>query len=256
VCYSDDSYPWNRHLSPEQIARLEPPNARLLDLFPYSEILRQVKHLNAKLGKDCMPVLPVRGVLNDAILIQGSAFLEDYLADPQRAAKLLDYTFSVLMAVVRTNQELGHRDMVTLCNCTAIMLGPNMYDAGFHQFDSQAHTLAVNSGNRFGIHHCGLIDTYLPGYRKLPRVDSLAIGWGSDIKLALDTFPEAQIQCLFSPTFLASATRQQVRDKILEMLDRAKGNLSRIILEVSDIEHGTPEENLYEIYECCKNATL
>jgi hypothetical protein len=45
-----------------------------------------------------------------------------------------------------------------------------------------------------------------------------------------------------------------VREKTLEMLDVAKGNLHRTILEVSDIEFGTPEENLYEIYECCKNA--
>jgi uroporphyrinogen-III decarboxylase len=255
VFFPDDNFPWNKHLSLEQLEKLTIPKGKLARQFPYNEIIRQVRYLNHKYKQDVKPILPPRGVLNDAMLLQGSSFLEDYFCNPKAAKKLLDYTSSVLYAVIEENlEDIKLTDQVTVCNCTIMMISPDTYADNFLKYDQQVYKKAKDSGLDFGIHHCGVFDKYAPMYRKLEKINWLAIGWGSDIKLALDTFPEAKIQCLISPTFMAGSSRHQVKDKIKEILEISRGNWHRLILEVSDIEYGTADDNIYEVYECCKTA--
>ena len=254
VEYPIDNYPWNRHLSPEAIANLTPPE-NPMEVFPYTEIISQVQYLNKKLGQNVKPWLPVRGVLNDAALIQGNDIFSDMYLQPVNAKKLFDYTSSVMLSLIKYNHDVfGFNDMVCPANCCAMMISPETYREWLLPYDYKITQASYSYGLKFGIHHCGIFDKYAPVYREITRIDYLEIGWDSNIRLALDMFPEARVQYIFSTTFVNSSDRHKIRGKMKEILEAARGNWHRFSISVPDLEFGAPEDNLYEIYECCKTA--
>jgi uroporphyrinogen-III decarboxylase len=253
VFYDDVIYPWNTHIGDDKISKLKPP-ANIAGVFPYTEIVRQTDYLNNKLGKKVYPVLPVRGILNDALLIQGQSFLEDFIGKTKSAYNLLDFVYSILTLTISENHNhFSYSDMVMLCNCTVMMVSPEFYRDNFLQFDFEIQKLVKKYNQKFALHHCGVFDKYASIYRKIPCVDFLAIGWNSDLKLALEMFPEATIQYLISPTFLLSEDADAVAAKINSILKAAGSNINRLRLEVSDIEFGTPQDNLTQIFKCVIN---
>jgi len=251
VRYPADNYPANDHLPEARIRALALPDD-LSQVFPYSEIDRQAAYLNARLGRHDLPWWNVRGAQNDAVLIRGSDFFGDYYADPGLARHLLDWTSGMLERIVRRNHAVGHRGMVCITNCTVMMVSPRLYDEWLLPYDRQVNELALGFGQEFGIHHCGRADDYLDCYRRLPRVDFLEIGTGSDIARVLGAFPRARVQIILSASFVANASLNDVRREIDRVLAAAEGNWPRFSLAMPDVEYGTPDENLLEIWRCCR----
>jgi hypothetical protein len=70
----------------------------------------------------------------------------------------------------------------------------------------------------------------------------------------MKVFPETKFSYIFSPTFLMGSTRLEIRDKIQEIFAAARGNLSRLTLAMADVDHGTPDENIAEMVECCRKG--
>jgi hypothetical protein len=250
VDYPVDNYPWNRHLDAGSVARLRVPE-RIADAFPYTEIVRQARHLSRKLGRATPPRLPPRGVQNDAVLIRGIEFFEDAVVDSPACRRLLEYSAGVLAAVIEANAGFGSLDDILLANCTAPMAGPGFYAQTVLPLELPLHDLARSRGMRFCLHHCGVFDPYVPHYRRFPRLDFIEIGWGSDPALALSSFPEATVQYIVLPSFVLSSTASAVRNRIEGLIDAARGSLGRFRISVPDLEHGTPEENLAAIRAAC-----
>lgn len=254
VEFPNDNYPWNRHLPPEKVETLVPPRdprAR----FPYSEIISQVSSLNQKLGTSVKPYLPTRGILNDAELIVGEDVFADMVGSPGRAHRLFSYLLDLFSANTKVNcEEYGYRSNIILTNCAIMMISPGMYESVLMDYDRKMWGLAAGRKLGFMIHHCGLIDQYVGTYRKLGKIDMLEVGWGSDLRRAMEAFPETKFSYIFNPTFLMRSTRQQIREKILEIFEAARGNLHRLILAMADVEHGTPDDNIAEMVECARRG--
>jgi uroporphyrinogen-III decarboxylase len=254
VQFPVDNYPWNRHLQREQVRELVPPEDPLVR-FPYSEIVSQLAYLNGKLNVDVKPYLPTRGILNDAELILGEDVFADMINAPQDAHRLFTYLLSLYAANMKINcEKFGYRSNVILTNCAIMMISPQMYETVLMDYDRKMWDSSSRQRLGFMIHHCGLIDKYLDSYRKLGRIEMLEIGWGSDLRTAMKIFPETKFSYIFNPTFLMRSTRHQIRDKIKEIFDAARGNLPRLILAMADVEHGTPDENIAEMVECCRKG--
>lgn len=252
VIYPEDNYPWNRHLALDAIGRLTPPED-ITAAFPYSEIARQVAYLNGKLGQDVRPSWKNRGVLNDAALIGGTDFFADFAEDAPTARHLVDYCNRILTAlIVRNGRAAVPTEMAILTNCMVMMVSPRAYRNKLVAFDRNAQALADATGQSFGIHHCGSFERYAATYRTIRRIDWIEIGWGSDVRLTLDLFPEATVQYILSAVFVASASRGEIRDTLGTILDAARGHWGRFRLSMADVEYGTPDDNLREIYACCK----
>ncbi len=253
VFYDDSIHPWNTHLEPERIAQLKSPT-KLAEIFPYIEIIAQTNYLNKKLNLKANPILPVRGILNDSLLIQGHSFLEDFIIGQESACNLLDFVYSILVSTIKENHyNFNYSDMVMLCNCTVMMISPQFYENHFLKFDLEIQKIVRSLNQKFAIHHCGVFDRYASVYRKIPHIDFLAVGWNSDVKAALEMFPEATVQYLISPAFLLSETAGRVAEKINSLLKSAGGNINRLRLEVSDIEFGTSKDNLVRLYKTVSN---
>jgi hypothetical protein len=254
VAYPEDNYPWNQHLPMDKASQLTvPPDLRVV--FPYSEIVSQVAYLNRKLDKDAQVNWNQRGVLNDAALIGGSDFLTEFGLDTSSSRRLIEYSYGMLTNVIKADHELFHiKDDVMLANCTVMMVSPSAYDCHLMSYDQAIYNLVAGQGRKLAVHHCGSFEKYAAIYRKIPALTWLEIGWGSDFHLALDLFPESFLQYILSAVFISTASRQEVREKISAILEGAHGDWRRLRLSMADIEAGTPDENLYEIYECCKHA--
>ncbi len=255
IVYPEDNYAWNKHLSNEKIYQLKLPSA-LDGIFPYREITSQVKYLNHKLDKDTAPWWNVRGILNDAILIGGSDFFVELANHTEKARILVNFSRGILNSVIRQNHcVFGHTNMIILTNCAGMMVSPTMYIHDILEHDCQVHRLATRFGQPFGIHQCcSNFEKYGPAYRQIPKIDWLEIGWESSIRKTLDLFPEAIVQYILSAAFFQTASRNEVKEKMVQILEAAYGDWYRFRLSMPDVEYGTPDENLYEIFDVCKRS--
>ena len=135
IFYPEDNYPWSKHLSREAIEKLKLPE-NVEDVFPYNEVISQVKYLNNKLDKDEKPYLWKNGVLNDAIHIMGDQLLLGLASRDNVAKKMLDYSYGMWIRTIDYNNKfVSFPDIVMLCNCTTIMVGPTRYEESLFSYD-------------------------------------------------------------------------------------------------------------------------
>ena len=80
----------------------------------------------------------------------------------------------------------------------------------------------------------------------------IQIGYTSNLEKTLDAFPEADVEYIFSPVEVMNFTIEEINNKVNSLLKAAKGNEHRFSIVVADLEIGTPDENIVEIYKCCK----
>jgi hypothetical protein len=179
----------------------------------------------------------------------------DMVVSPHVAHGLFTWLLNLFTANMKINCErFGYRSNVILTNCAIMMISPQMYESVLMDYDRKMWQIASREHLGFMIHHCGLIDRYLASYRKLGRIDMLEIGLGSDLRTAMKVFPETKFSYIFDPKFLMRAARHEIRDRIAEIFAAAQGNLSRLTLAMADVEHGTPDENIAEMVECCRRG--
>ena len=195
-------------------------------------------------------------MLNDAILIGGADFLAELgNGTTEKAQALLGYCRSMLTDTMRYNHALfGPGGTAFVADCASILVGPRCYKNRLLGYDREIGELAEAFDQRITLHHCGSFDAYSEPYKEISNVHLVEIGWGSDVRVALDAFPKAIVQCIVGASFLASSMVDDVADKIGGLLEAARGDWRRLRLIVPDIEYGTPDENIYEIYECCRKA--
>ncbi len=252
VIYPLDNYPWNHHLPPDRIPGLKAP-VDISQAFPYCEIKSQVETLRGKLGENFPAAFNSRGVLNDALLIGGADFFVWLAEGDPLAHTLVDYSQAMLRSTIDYNyQRWRYPELTFLANCTVMMVSPTMYQDRFLRYDQEAERRLAGYGIPFGVHHCGSFERYAHAYRQIPHLAWIEIGWGSDPSVALNLFPEATVQSILSAVFLANASLSQVRSRIMEILDGVRGDWYRFRLTMPDVEYGTPDENLEEIYWACK----
>jgi hypothetical protein len=249
--FPDDDCAWNKHLPEDQLAGLALPE-KIEDVYPYNDMIRQVRAMNQKYNCDWLPTLLPRGVLNEAFLVGGEKILTDMYEAPDEAKRMLDFSFGLLKKTVEYNASLGHRGLVRLLNCTVALISPVMYEEWILPYEMKIYELAVEHGMTFGIHHCGLLDPVMDHYRKIPKFAYLQMGFDSDLGKAIHTFPEADLHYIVDPKFCMVSTPAQTAAKMEEILAQAGDHAKDISIGVGALDYGTPMENLLAIKETLK----
>ena len=195
------------------------------------------------------------GILNDAILIMGDELLLDLASENNVSKNVLNYSYGMLVKAMDYNYRIKTSPIIgSLSNCTVIMIGPAIYEESLLSFDMDACQYLYNKKQKVYLHHCGKFDHFIPSYRRIPHVDSLLIGFESNVKAALEAFPEAHVDYFFDTYLLINGSRNEIIDKTNEILESAQGNWDRFSITIPDIDYGSLDENLLEVYECCKKA--
>jgi hypothetical protein len=100
----------------------------------------------------------------------------------------------------------------------------------------------------FGIHHCGdNLQRYASAYAELP-LDFLDVGWGSDVAACRKALPEVFFNLRLSPVRMLTCTPQEIAADT-ESLLRAAGPLELAGVCCINMDYGTPDENLFAMYE-------
>ena len=255
VVFADDQYPANHPVDPETADAQGTPDD-LTAAFPMCEIISQAHRLNERHGTDVRPIWTTMGVQNAAIRTAGTDLLTDYYAAPDRARRLLDRSRDLMLASLDYFRTVGSApDILWDQNCTIPLVGPATYERELLPYELELHDQAVRRGMRFAVHHCGDFDPYAKLYRRVPQIAWIEIGWGSDLRLALDTFPEAHIQVIIGHRHVMHGAPSEVRATMRGLLDVAGPDVARLSFNVPDLEYGTPDENVRAVVEGLVPAT-
>ena len=203
VVFYNDQYAEPRPLSEGQIEALVGP-VDVTQLYPISEVIRQGRYVRERYGIDAKPVWNCHGVQNMCVQICGSGFFMDYYANPERARRLLGLARDLQRQSIDyfAGQDafagviVGGRKVEYFCglNCTIPLSGPRIYEDWLLAYEHDAASQMARYGRAYAIHHCGNFDMYAQMYSRVDNIVWLEIGWGSDLRKALDAFPNAWIQ--------------------------------------------------------------
>lgn len=244
VVFADDQYPANLPLGVEAADERRLPSD-VSAVYPLREIISQARRVSERHGLDVRPAWTTMGVQNAAIRTAGSGALEDYYADRERAHRLLAKARDLMLASLGYFRSVGSApDMLWDQNCTIPLVGPATYERELLPYELELHDQAAQRGLRFAIHHCGNFDAFAGLYRRVPSLAWVEIGWGSDLRLALDTFPETHVQVIIGHEHIRHGTPAAIRETMRWFLDIAGPDASRLSFNVPDLEYGTPDENV------------
>jgi uroporphyrinogen-III decarboxylase len=100
----------------------------------------------------------------------------------------------------------------------------------------------------FGIHHCGdNLQRYASAYAELPLA-FLDVGWGSDVAACRKALPDVFFNLRLSPVRMLTCTPQEIAADTESLLCEA-GPLKLAGVCCINMDHGTPDENIFAMYE-------
>jgi len=244
-----NNYPISKHADEDTLKKMQVPDD-IENTYPYNEMIRQVKYLNNKLNKDKKPFIFKNGVLNDALLLRGDSIFLDLIEDEDIGRHVLDLSIELGYRVFDYNfKQKSMPEIMPLCNCTAQLIGPKLYEDVQLEYDQKLAAYINNNGTGVMIHHCGTLDGFIDHYKKLPKLAMIQMGHKSDVKLALDSFPEILIDYCFSSSWLISASAGDVREHTRKILDDSRGNRDRFSISIGDLDVNTDENHVKVIFE-------
>ena len=257
IWFAPDAAPQPRplHLNPEQIEQLKKPD--FCQTWPMSELIAQMDALEAEWGY-VMGDLNTDGLLNAAYHLYGADLFTDFYNAPQRVTYLLELIAELIVDVATYVRERTGTCSISVnrmvervdpgcflhANCSVPMISPQSYRTMQLPIEKQ---MAARL-QPFGIHHCGdNLQRYASAYSELP-LDFVDVGWGSDVAACRKLLPEVFFNLRLSPVRMLTCTPEEIAADT-ESLLRAAGPLELAGLCCINMDYGTPDENLFAMYE-------
>lgn len=195
------------------------------------------------------------GPINAASSILGSNALL-YLSDaPAAMTEFLKLIADVCVEsydrlTVPFSPEMGAAREMFIGNCPVIMMSPQTY----HQAVLPADQRLRSQVQRFGLHHCGVMDRYLEDYKCLEPIEYIEVGWGTDLAAARRAFPNATFDLMINIYDLQNMPLFTIRETVANMLEQAQpASLVRDFF-VADIGPDVPDTRVLEFIEAVNLA--
>jgi hypothetical protein len=239
----------------EQVEALQAPDWR--QAWPMRQIVADMDALEAEYGY-LVGDLNTDGLLNAAYHLYGEQLYLDFHRAPGRARRVLEIIAELIVDValyvrsrtgscsISVNRMVERVDprLFLHANCSVQMISPASYRE-MHLPLEQAMARRIRP---FGIHHCGdNTHRIAPDYARLPLV-YLEVGWGSDVAACRRALPDAFLNLRLSPVRMLQRSPHEIAADTEELL-RAAGPLQHVGLCCINMDHGTPEDNLFAMFE-------
>jgi uroporphyrinogen-III decarboxylase len=245
------------HLTREQIEALEKPIFR--ELWPMRQIIEDMDKLEARFGPGSLAGdLNTDGLLNAAYHFCGQELFLDFYEAPERVRRLLEMIGELIVDIalyvrsrtgscsISVNPMVGRVDpaMFLHANCSVQMISPDSYRA----MQLPVEMRMAERIQPFGIHHCGEnMHKIAPAYAELQAV-FFDVGWGSDVALCRQALPDAFLNLRLSPIRMLQCTPAEIAADT-ERLLRAAGPLENVGVCCINMDHGTPDENIFAMFD-------
>jgi hypothetical protein len=247
IVYARDGWPdcERRFLTDREIDSLEPAD---LDASPFFRgLMAQVEEIAA--SGPVEGYINWQGVLNNAHRLRGEQLFYDMADRPDRARHLFDCVCATMIEAAgrlhaRQSDSGVTVDFFTVSNCLVNLVSPAQYAEQLLPCDRR---LAETFG-ALGVHNCAwTADAYLEHYAKLPDVQYIDMGLGSDLRRAREAFPRARRALMYTPMDLANKTLAGIGAD----LERIAREYAPCDLVVADIEADTPDERVRAVLDVC-----
>jgi hypothetical protein len=243
------------HLSLDQLERLEVPDWR--NLWPLDELIRSWDNQESQYGY-LVGDVNTDGLLNAAYHFYGQDLFADFYAAPERVHRVLDViarliaevalyvrgrTGSASIAVNRMVERVD-RSLFLHANCSVQMISPRSY----RTMQLPVEQRMAEAIRPFGVHHCGAnLHQVASAYAELGLAFA-DVGWGSDVAACRAALPGTFLNLRLSPIRMLQCTPDEVAADASALL-QAAGPLDEVGLCCINMDYGTPDENLFAVYE-------
>lgn len=245
-------------LTPEQVERLEKPDFR--ETWPMKPLIEQMDQLEAEWGY-VVGDFNTDGLINAAYHLYGQACYTDFYEDPARIRRLFDMITELIGDVaeyvrqrtgtssISVNRMAAHFDHSPFlhANCSVQMISPDSYRD--IQFPSEVRL--AERLQPYGVHHCGNnLHRIAPEYARLPA-QYFEVGWGSDVSQSRAALPRAFFNLRLNPVRMLQCAPDEIAADTDKLLRAAadSGSLANIGLCCINMDYGTPDDNLFAMYE-------
>jgi uroporphyrinogen-III decarboxylase len=245
------------HLTPEEVASLEKPDFRRL--WPMRQIVEDMDALEARFGPGSLVGdLNTDGLLNAAYHFCGQELFLDFYDAPERVLRLLEMIGELIVDLalyvrgrtgscsISVNPMAGRVNpaMFVHANCSVQMISPESYRA----MQLPVEMRMARRIQPYGIHHCGEnLHQIAPVYAELPA-SFFDVGWGSDVSLCRQALPDAFLNLRLSPIRMLQCSPAEIAADTEKLL-QAAGPLQKVGVCCINMDHGTPEENIFAMFE-------
>lgn len=243
------------NLTVEQIDQLDYPNFR--ETWPMTQLIADMDAMEEEYGY-LIGDFNTDGLLNAAYHLYGQQLFIDFYEAPQRLRRLFDIIGRVIVDValyvrertgscsISVNRMVERVDPTLFlhANCSVQMVSPKSYrDVHFEAELNMAQRIQP-----FGIHHCGNnLHRIAPEYADLPAT-FYDVGWESDVAECRRALPDAFFNLRLSPIRMLQCTPQEIAADTEKLL-QAAGPLEKAGVCCINMDHGTPDENIFAMAE-------
>jgi hypothetical protein len=243
------------HLTADQIDALQLPDWK--NLWPMTSLIADMDALETQYGY-VIGDLNTDGLLNAAYHFYGQDLFTDFYNAPDRVGRFLGLIGELITDVagyirnrtgsysVAVNRMVAHLTPTPFlhANCSVQMISPKSYRELQLPIEQQ---LAAKL-QPFGIHHCGdNLQRVATEYAKLPLV-YCEVGWGSDAARVREALPDVFLNLRLSPIRMLQCTPQEIAQDTEKLL-RAAGPLEKTGVCCINLDHGTPDDNLFAMFD-------
>jgi uroporphyrinogen-III decarboxylase len=257
IIFAPDEAPWPTPLglSIEKIDALETPDFR--ETWPMDQLIADMDALEDEYGY-LVGDLNTDGVLNAAYHLYGQQLFLDFYQAPERVRRLLDLIGDLIVDValyvrqrtgscsISVNRMAEHMDpgLFLHANCSVQMISPESY----RQLHLPVEQRMAERIQPFGVHHCGdNTHRIAPAYAALPAV-YFEIGWASDVARCREVLPDAFFNLRLNPVRMLERTPQEIAEDTEQLL-LAAGPLEQAGVCCINMDHGTPDDNIFAMFE-------
>jgi uroporphyrinogen-III decarboxylase len=198
------------------------------------------------------------GLLNVAYHLYGQDLYADFYHAPDRVRRLLDLIGDLIAEVagyvhsrtgsysISVNRMAARVTPTPFLhgNCSVQMISPKSY----REMQLPIELRMAERLQPYGIHHCGdNLHRVAAEYAKLPLA-YCEVGWGSDVARCRAGLPDVFLNLRLSPIRMLQCTPAEIAQDVENLL-RAAGPLERVGLCCINLDHGTPDDNLFALFE-------
>ncbi len=225
--------------------------------WPLKQLIADMDRLEAQYGY-VVGDLNTDGLLNAAYHFYGQELFTDFYQAPDRVRRFLGLIGELIAAVasyihgrtgsysIAVNRLAAHLTPTPFlhANCSVQMISPKSY----REMQLPIEQQLAERLQPFGIHHCGdNLQRVAAEYARLPLV-YVEAGWGSDVARVREALSDVFLNLRLSPIRMLQCTPQEIAHDT-ERLLQATGPLEQVGVCCVNLDHGTPDENLFAMFE-------
>ena len=188
--------------------------------------------------------------INTAVSVFGDEVLCLYLDDPQLLRSFYRNVTDLMLLCLRffPAQDGRRLSNVFVGDCTVAMISPRQYAECNLSFDRELAAYAASIGARFLVHQDSDTTPHLANYRALRPVHALDVGQDTDFERAAALFPEASVNCILFPSWVASTPLEGIREELSRLM-RIGRAFADFTFSIFEVDPALAQGRIFEFYD-------